>query len=237
MKIYAKQIAPEYQESPLFFGDDFFPDDIAVCGNREYKEHLPEVFKRVWEALKEGELAEAVEDIKTGGYYSSFYKNATQAINDLLYPEKEKYSTKDIHELKRLVVEFAQCSSRDEDSILCAILSIVTGKEWDSKQIHGCCQGEWNYIFYPVGKWSVEALNAFEVEYFNTGSEWLVDNGEFNPESDSPLNINGCSIYCTEWNDEGIKQEIADAFGGSPEDVVLYAFEGWSRTPQYREVG
>lgn len=46
MKIYAKQIAPEYQESPLFL-DDFFPDDIAVCGNRDYKERCPELFKIV----------------------------------------------------------------------------------------------------------------------------------------------------------------------------------------------
>lgn len=48
MKIYAKQVAPEYQESPLFL-DDFFPDDIAVCGNRDFKERCPEVFQRVRE--------------------------------------------------------------------------------------------------------------------------------------------------------------------------------------------
>ena len=30
MKIYAKQVSPEYQESPLFLGDEFFPDNIAV---------------------------------------------------------------------------------------------------------------------------------------------------------------------------------------------------------------
>lgn len=236
MKIYAKQVAPEYQESPLFL-DDFFPDDIAVCGNRDFKERCPEVFQRVREVLENGELAEALEDVKTGGYYSEWYKNATQAINDLLPADKAKYSTKDIHELKRLVTEYAECSRSDEDSILCAVLSIVTGETWDYKQICGCCQGDWNNIFYPVDKWSVEALNAFEVEYFNTGTEWIVDDGEFDPENDSPLNINGCSTYCTEWNEDGIKREIADAFGGSPEDVVLYAFEGWSKIPNYREVG
>lgn len=96
MKIYAKQVPPEYQESPLFLGDEFFPDDIAVCGNRDYMEHCP--------------------------------------------------------------------------------------------------------------------------------------------ENDSPLNINGCSVYCTSGSEEGIRKEIADAEGFDPADVVLYAFEGWSRTAQYEEV-
>ena len=232
MKIYAKQVAPECQESPLFF-DDFFPDNIAVYGNRDYKERCPELFKIVKAVLNDGELAEVLTNLKD----SEWYKNATEAIADYLPPDREKYSTKDIHELKRLIVEFAECSRSEENSILCTVLSIVTGETWDYKQICGCCQGDWNNIFYPVDKWSIEALNAFEIEYFNTGTEWIVDDGEFDPESDSPLNINGCSIYCTEWDDEGIKREIADAFGGSPEDVILYAFDGWSRTPQYREVG
>lgn len=111
MKIYAKQIAPECQESPLFL-DGFFPDNIAVCGNRDYKERCPELFK----------IVKAV-------------------LND----------------------------------------------------------------------------------------------GEFDPENDSPLNINGCSIYCTEWSENEIKQEIASSFGGSPKDVVLYAFEGWRKTPVYKQ--
>lgn len=37
MKVYARQISPEYQESPLFMGEEFFPDNIAVCGNHRSK--------------------------------------------------------------------------------------------------------------------------------------------------------------------------------------------------------
>lgn len=37
MKIYAKQISPEYQESPLFLGDEFWPEGIILDGNRDYK--------------------------------------------------------------------------------------------------------------------------------------------------------------------------------------------------------
>ena len=112
----------------------------------------------------------------------------------------------------------------------------MTGKKWDYRIIRGCCQSDWNYIFYPVDEWTREQIEIFEAEYFNTGSEWIIDDGEFDPENDSPLNINGYSVYCTLWSEDGIRKEIADCEGVAPADVVLYAFEGWSRTAQYKEV-
>lgn len=36
MKIYAKQISPEYQESPLFLCEEFWPEGIILDGNRDY---------------------------------------------------------------------------------------------------------------------------------------------------------------------------------------------------------
>lgn len=221
MKIYAKQINPAYQESPLFY-DDMFPEDIAVCGNREYIEHCPEVFNRVYSVLSDGELADVLGN-KNG--WKNWYKNITEAITDYLPPEKEKYSTKDIGALKRLVLQYAECKSREEDSILCAVLSIVTGRKWGYRMITGCVQGEWNYIYYLVDEWTKAALEAFEAEYFNTGSEWIIDEGDFNPDEDNPEEISGYSIYCTSWNGDGIKQEIADSEGVDIDDVILFPFE------------
>lgn len=234
MKIYARQIAPEYQESPLFLYDELFPDDIAVFGNENYKEHLPEIVEHVLNVLRQGELADVLEHLES---WYDWYKNETEAIIDYLPPfKREKYSNNEIHALRNHVIDFSCCVCSRENDIICAILSIVTGEKWDYKCIKGCCQSEWNYIFYPVEKWSQEALKAFEIEYFNEGSEWIIDNGEFNPESDIPSNINGYSIYCTSWNDEGIKKEIADSAGCDPLDVVLYAFDGWIKTEQYKQV-
>ena len=236
MKIYAKQVPPKYQESPLFY-NNVFPDNIAVCGNKDYKEHLPDTFERVREALENGELAEALEDIGTEGYYSEWYESPEQAIKELLPAENREYSTEDILSLEKLVPEYSNASRRnDEYSILCKVLSIVTGKEWEYQQINGYCQSDWNYIFYPVEQWDKESLAAFESEYFNTGTEWIVNDGNFDPENDSPENINGCSVYCTTWSEDGIKEEIADGEGVDPADIVLYAFEGYTKTPLYKEV-
>ena len=35
--IYCKQVPPEYQESPIFQAD-MFPENMVVCGNRDFKE-------------------------------------------------------------------------------------------------------------------------------------------------------------------------------------------------------
>lgn len=233
MKVYARQIAPEYQESPLFI-EGCFPDNIAVYGNRDFNSHKPELFEKVQAVLEQGELAEVLEYPKE---WAEWYKNATEAINEYLPPENgKKYSTNAIHALRCLVLDYSCCACSRENEILCKVLSIVDGREWDFDTIRGSCQSDWQEVFFPVDEWSKEALRQFETEYFNEGTEWIVDDGEFDPATDSPLNINGYSIYCTSWNEDGIKQEIADAEGTSSENVILYAFAGYTRTPQYREV-
>lgn len=129
--IYCKQIPPEYQDSLLFDDEGMGPDYINVTGNRDYISRTSPLFDRVYNALENGELAEALDDIKNGGYYSSFYKNATQAINDLLEPDKARYSTRDIHALKELVNAYKEAGSREENNILLQGLSVVTAVNGD----------------------------------------------------------------------------------------------------------
>ena len=236
MKVYCRQRDPEFQDSALYFSDDFLTEDIAVWGNRYLMEHVPGVFKRVQDVLHGGDLAEVIDDMSTGGFYSEVYKNVTEAINDWLYPEKDRYSTMDIHKLKHLVFDYMRANQRDEDEILCEVLSIVTGKNWDSRMIVGCNQSDWNYVYYATDEFSEKDIKAFEVMYFNTGTEWIIDDQGFNPETDAPEDIEGYGYYATDWHEEGIRKEIADHVGVAPEDVVMYALEGYGWQTQYREV-
>lgn len=231
MRIYARQISPEYQESPLDLGPEFWPDNIAVFGNRYFNEHKCEVFARVQETLEAGELADVLEDFKTCGR-SEWYKNITEAINDLLPAEKGKYSTRDIHELKRLVPMYNTYDH--EKDTLCRVLGIVTGKTWDYRTIRGAAQGDWNELFYQTEDWSLAEIDIFETEYFNTGSEWIIHDGDDAPEY--PKEITGHCMYCTGWNNDSIREEIAREAGARPEDVVLYAFKQYRRIPEYERI-
>lgn len=169
-----------------------------------------------------------------GGYYSSFYKNVTDAINDLLEPEKARYNTRDIHALKELVEAYTEAGSLEKNDILCKVLSVVTGRKWDWKIIRGCCQSDWNKIFYSVDDWSREALAAFETMYFNTGSEWIIHDEENTPEG--PEDVSGYNCYIVADTEEGIRKELAAVAGCAPSDLVIWAFDEFIRVPQYKAV-
>ena len=44
--VYAKQIAPEYQESPLFL-NGCFPDNIILTGNRQFNSHTTPEYDKI----------------------------------------------------------------------------------------------------------------------------------------------------------------------------------------------
>lgn len=223
--IYARQIAPEWQESPIFL-DGMFPENIVVTGNRDYISRTTAEYDRVLDTLES--YAEVLESPWEYGY-----KCATEAAIDLLQPVKGKFSTGNIHALKGYFSRYGTGSSRDDKEIIARVLSLVTGQPWQWSIIRGCCQGDWQEVFYPVNEWGREALAAFEVEYFNTGSEWIVHEGEFDPEQNGLEDIEGYSIYCTSYK---VQEEIAAYEGVKPEEVKLFEFAGFSQVPVYKAV-
>ena len=128
--------------------------------------------------------------------------------------------------LEELCDKYGSCGA-DDEGIIAEALSIVTGQKWEYKQISGCCQSDWNYIYYRPEEWTEKALEYFEVEYFNTGDEWRIEDEEGDDLG---------SVYTHEWNDDEQKREIAENIGVDPGDVTLYLFDGWTKTAKYREV-
>jgi hypothetical protein len=226
MKLYAKQIAPEYQESPLFI-DECFPDNIILCGNRDYEAHTTEEYDRIEQCFDE--LCEEYENIKEGS--SSYYKNITELLKDY-FPGV--YSTKKVHFFKTILEKYGTRYYYEGDYII-DMLELITGKEWRKRTIRGCCQSDWQEIIYPWKEWTNEAISEFETMYFNMGSEWIIHDSEEEPKS--PEDISGYSIYCTSWDDEGIKRELVEAAGYEPEEIVLYEFSGYTKSPVYAKKG
>ena len=233
MKIYARQVNPEYQDCYTF---DCLTDDIAIFGNRDFVEHIPDDVLNVKKVLEAGELAAELEYLEEKRFSYAAYNNATEAILDYLPPiHKPRYSTKEIHKIKEALSNYAEARrSIEEESAFLRVLSIVTGKEWLGRQITGCVQCEWNNVFYQTDSWSRSAIDALEVEYFNNGSEWIVQDDGETPES--PEAVEGFSLYCVSWDDEEIRKEIANAACCDPCDVIMYKWAGEKRTAVYEEV-
>lgn len=222
MKIYAKQVPPEYQESPLFIGD--WPENVFVFGNRDFNDHSGRL-----EDIRRGleNIADTFDDMQHG---ESWIKNGN--LHAVIWYELPRDSGAGYTRAERLqIIQLANdyCSiGSDENAILCDVLELVTGQKYDYATIRGCCQGDWQNVIYPA-EYGKEWLCDFETEYFNTGAEWRIF--EDNPEGNE-----NCYMYTHSWNDGGIRAEIAAAAGVDPGDVILYQFTGWSKKPEYREV-
>jgi hypothetical protein len=225
MKIYAKQVPPEYQESPLYAFDEW-PENVYVFGNNRLNEHADEL-RDIGRDLER--IAETFEDIQHG-YLPNENLHAVLWYH-LPRGDGRGYSRAERLELVKLARDYCEYGS-DEDGILCRVLELITGREWENTTIRGCCQGDWQDIIYPA-EYGREWLEAFEAEYFNTGTEWIIHDSDDEPEE--PEDICGFSVYVTGWRDEDVRRTIADAAGGKPEDVILWEFDGWSRSASYKE--
>ena len=236
-KIYARQVNPEYQESPLFIGGaaDFWPEEVIVTGNREYRGRTTDE----WDALME-RLEDAAHD----------YDWCQDPVNREEYPEEiqtvpeildnwrfskrggKPWTDEEIEEWKELL----ENPDTSDNETMVQGLSLLTGKAYDCTMIRGCCQGDWQYMYYPVSEWDSEAIEEFESEYFNTGSEWCINSDgyePYDPESEDPESMDGFWAYTCKWDDEDIKRWIGEMVGANPEDVVLYKWVGRRYTNVY----
>lgn len=237
--LYAKQVSPEYQESPLFMVDEW-PEGIILDGNKRYNSHTIPAYDHIIRYFDE--MAGEWENSRfywtyENGQSVKHSKRPEYTLKEILRDygfsreDGKAWTTKQRHEWRQLM---ESDHAGDDDEIILPALRLLTGKEWAAFTIRGTCQGEYQEGYYIIDEWNKEAREHFEAEYFNTGSEWIIHDEDTEPQS--PEEISGYSVYCYGWNDDLIRAEIAEHGETSPENVVLYAFEGYSKSPEYRKV-
>ena len=225
-KIYARQVPPEYQESPLQMCDNW-PENVYVFGNRRFIERA-EGLQRIRAALEE--LADIWEELNDGG--RGWYNNWKEALEDLTPHDdaRGEYTRAERMQWAKLAAALEWCASSKEDGLLCQALQLITGQEYKHAEIRGCCQGDWQNIIYPAS-YGEKFRDAFETEYFNTGTEWVIHDGDDAPEV--PDEIAGYSMYCYSYDP---RAEIAAETEADPADVILYEFDGYTRRAEWKVV-
>lgn len=116
-----------------------------------------------------------------------------------------------------------------------AEVSRIMGEPYERTTIRGCCQGDWQRLYCPAS-WKREQVQAFEAEYFNTGTEWLVAEEASEEEPDGPEEVDTCSYYDTANDEEAFRAMLAREYGLDVSQVVLYAHDGYSRKARYKRV-
>lgn len=233
-KIFARQVPPEYQESPLYYwtGKNGEIDleaswpGVTLTGNRDYRGHKTEAFQ----------AAERLESAADEYINGQEWTGEKVTIRDALRGQEiEKHngkgwSPRELGQWKRLFEDWDRnpYDKRNADRRTLEALELITGKPYDVQELRGCVQRDWIECYYPRNEYSAEDLERLEMEYFNTGEEWTIYDKD--PDGDEEPG-DSFSMYVYSWKDDAKRAEIAAAAGwGTPEEVELHEFTGWTRS-------
>lgn len=150
------------------------------------------------------------------------------------YLKKEsgkKYSPAELHKIKE-ALERKDLRYYDYiESLRVIILSIIKGKKYEIRPIRGCSQGDYADL-YVAEELPREVSKDIEAIYFGTGTEIVIDDSE--KEIVDPKDISGYAIYTSKYNEDDLKEEIADYAGCKTEDVVLWVHDGYTKVSKYK---
>lgn len=232
-KIYARQIPPEYQASPLYYGKfeinmtELWPG-ISLDGNRDFIAVKTAEFEQAERATND-----AAEEYNTGKEWTGEPVTIRDALRDYEIEKKngKAWTPRELGQWKRLFRDYDRnpWDGRNAERRILDALELITGEPYESATLRGCIQRDWITCYYPRNKYDDAALEKLEKELFNTGEEWTIydDDPDENPDADR------FSMYVYAWDDDEKRREIADAAGGDPADVELHEFTGWTRRACY----
>ena len=225
MKIYARQINPEYQKSPsMLDAIKYTYPGIVFVENR----NLPGYTTQEYDDIV-CYIADMAHDWENRGTMYSAEEALKEMLNAYGFnrPDNKPWTA----EQRRVWIGIFESDDPESNENICTALELLTGKTHDVATIRGCCQGDWQEIFYPVAEYG-DALDIIAADYFNTGTEWIIHDGDDDPESAE--DITGYGMYCYSWD---AAKEIAAEHGADESDIVLYEWAGYSRTPIYKKAG
>lgn len=217
IKVYARQVPPEYQESPLQMYDEY-PENTFIFGNRDFIGHRADEIEEIYNALEQ-----LADDLDFSPEDAHFLPKA----------DGSEYTPEEREQLAHLAKEYAGIISgkwRGDRECARDALALIHGEAFVFKGLRGSCQGEWQWCIYPAA-YGDSFRDTLAAEYFNTGTEWIIHEGDDAPEE--PEDVDGCAMYCTSYDP---RAEIADAHGVQPEEVQLYEFDGYTRRALWKAV-
>lgn len=206
--ITAKQI-PTDRQSNFTMRDDY---------NGTCLENMNVKYDRRWEH-ESSDLKKLRNILRGYEYIDELVEDDYIEIQHDLKPDAEF----PVEVIKLDVDHYFNGNNDDRLAAIANMLSIMTEKEYKVKEIRGSVQGEYAWVIYRKEEFDDDAIANFEIEYFNMGSEWIIEDED--GEDDF--------IYTHSWDGDDIRKEIADYADVDPGDVVLEVFIGYRQIPVY----
>ena len=235
MKLYAKQVNPEYQESPMMLDCDVIDsNDIAMYGNEDYNSHMPDLFKTVVDTVEHDPDNIIFEMLRHASTDRELIEEVFQPVNKL------RFSEADIAGIAYFLKDNWTNPNPDDADCIVHLMTLITGHEWSTKVITGATQGEWQRVYYDSEVWSRKDLEFVENEYFNLGTQWDVvlmrdEDEKLSQEDMDFADPEYCYTHDGATNLDA-KYELADDYGVDPADVTLYRIKGYKTVCVYEEM-
>lgn len=223
MKYICRQANPVYQESPMYrdvdIWDEVYNKLFLVPTEKCYgirNDILKNFFNNVEEAADEWYAIKEKSSYRT-------YDTITELLNNLLCREDDKkWNARQAHAWKEILDSWDE----DEERIVIKALNLYYGGDWDSRQITGCCQGDWALVYFDSCEWPKESIDALEIEYFNLGEEWICSctpiTDEEAKEATEEDTTDEVWIYVYSGDEESKCKEIADAIGCNKDEIIMF---------------
>lgn len=229
MKYIAKQVAPEWTDSDW----DLFTDDdgrLWTVANYEHgRYHFAGKFPAIDRALGIVQNFSSHDESHMNSFLDweikQFYDDWGGICEVRGQKKPEWNNTRQA--AKRAIRDYCNDKYNDELKTAVELLSAVSGIKYTMCDIRGCCQGDYAQLIIPSDECTNEAKDEIEARYFNTGTEWIIENerGECDAHA-----------YTWAWRDEGREKQIREQCDISDaEELEIYEFDGWECTPKYKK--
>ena len=238
MKYICKQMNPAYQESPLFrdrdIWDDMYDRLYLVPADHcigIHNDNLMDIINNIYN------MAEEYDDICANKAY--YYTSVTEMLNDMM-PRYNggKWNTMEVHKWKDILSNWDE----DDTSVMCRMLDLAFGGNWQGREIHGCCQGDWALVYYDSEAYRKESIDYLEIEYFNLGEEWccscdpMTDEEAEDAEAEDADRGDCVYTYVYGWREEDKRKELAETIGCNAEEIVMFEYTGEASYSTYNKV-
>ena len=210
-KIIAREVAPEDTDFSFYFDGDCFS---RRAGDRCYEVYIPGS-RRVG-GYNEDEYKDVLNDIENILYeYSNGENSITRALEYALSYEDAQRLTMNTHKLHALK-EWTKTADADETETVAEYLTILTGKNWDTRSFTGYSQGDYCEVVYCKDIYSEKSITEIGKLWLNCGSEFTIDDvGGYYVIDD---------IRWTE--DERLVSALAEQYGCNPDELEVQIYDG-----------
>ena len=219
-KIIAREVAPDCVDFSFYFDDDGFSSragdqcySVFVPGDRWHDGYNMDEYRAI-----QGDIDNILDEYR--GYGTNTMTIAIEYALGLTDAKEITRNTRKLHKLKN----WAKDADSSRTETVAEYLTILTGKNWDSRGFCGYSQGDYCEVVYCTETYNDDAITEFGKLWLGCGSEFTIDD------------VGGYFVVDTlRWaEDETLVKALADMHGCDSEELKVLLYDGEQHIAKYR---